>query len=260
MIATNTIAALTPSLRGLIQKIREEFAVHKEFQGGDADVIESGVKTLDQTDGALLALAKEEELIQADADSSDEGKRKKMVKAVNTTYADLAFVQKAAKEKGDAAAQAKQKLEAIPKPSGDPVVARLDEWEVRERLRAVPQPDRMTIFAQAVANKNTVIRRALDNDPLHEELIPREYVERVIQAHAQQTEGAQWQRLQTLLFVSERLMLLANALEYRLGNYGTTPMFPTPAIGKADLKMQNGQQAPAKSKAADKPEPVGAFQ
>ncbi|MGQ0557491.1 MAG: hypothetical protein ACT4PN_16280, partial [Nitrospiraceae bacterium] len=111
-----------------------------------------------------------------------------------------------------------------------------------------------------VAHKNTVIRRALENDPLHEELIPREYVERVIQEHAQQTEGAQGQRLQTLLFVSERLTLLANALEYRLGNYGTTPTFPTPAIGKADLKLQNGQELPAKSSAADKkPEHTPAF-
>ncbi len=225
--------------------------MHKEFQDGDADVIESGVKTLDQTDEALLALANEEELIQADEDASDEGKRKKMVKAVNQTYESLAFVQKAAKQKADAATQAKQTLETVPKPSGDLVVARLDEWEVRERLRALPEPARMTIFAQAVANKNTVIRRALENDPLHEELIPRAYVERVIQEHAQQTEGAQWQRLQTLLFISERLTLLANSLEYRLGNYGTTPTFPTPPIGKADLKMQD-QAAPPKKSAADK--------
>ena len=259
-IIGNIVAAITPSLRGLIQKFREEFAVHQEFQDGDTDVIESGLKTLNLTDGALLALAKEEELIQADEDASDEGKRKRMVKAVAQTFADLGFVQKTAKEKSDAAAQAKQKLEAIPKPSGDPVAARFDEWEVRERLRALPQPERMTIFAQAVANKNIVIRRALENDPLQEELIPREYVERVIQEHTQLTEGAQWQRLQTLLFVSERLTLLANALEYRLGNYGTTPMFTTPPIGKADLKMQDTQASPPKSKAADNASMGASFQ
>ncbi|MGQ0557879.1 MAG: hypothetical protein ACT4PN_18265, partial [Nitrospiraceae bacterium] len=111
-----------------------------------------------------------------------------------------------------------------------------------------------------VAHKNTVIRRALENDPLHEELIPREYVERVIQEHAQQTEGAQWQRLQTLLFVSERLTLLANALEYRLGNYGTTPTFPTPPLTKLDLKMKDQTAPPDKNRAVDKkPEQTPAF-
>ena len=143
--------------------------------------------------------------------------------------------------------------EAVPKPTGDPVVARLDEWEVRERLRALSQPDRMTIFGQAVASKNVAVQRAIANDPLHEELIPREYVKRVVQEHAHQTEGAQWKRLQTLRFVSERLMLLANALEYRLGNYGTTPTFPTPPITKSDLKMKDQTAPPDKSKAVDKP-------
>ncbi len=261
MIATNVVAALTPSLRGLIQKLREEFAVHQEVQGGDADVIASGTKTLDLADGELLALAKEEELIQADPDSSDEGKRKQMVKAVTTTYAALSFVKKNATQKADAASAAKQALETIPKPSGDPVVARLDEWEVRERLRVLPEPARMTLFAQAVASKNATIRRAIENDPMGEELISREYVKRVVAEHAQLTEGAQWQRLQTLLFVSERLTLLANALEYRLKNYGVTPTFPTPPINTVDLKMKDQTAPPVKSKAVDKkPEPVGAFQ
>lgn len=253
MIATNSIVALTPSLRGLIQKIREEFAVHKEFQGGDADVIASGTRTLNDADHVLIALAKEEELIQADGDSSDEGKRKRMVKAVNQTYADLAFVQKAAKQKADAANEAKQTLEAIPKAQHNETTDYLIGYEIRQRLRAMTLTERMTLFARAVATKNGAIRRALETDPLREELIPREYAERVIHEHAQQTEGAHWHRLQTLQFLSERLTLLANSLEYRLKNYGIEPTFPTPPLGKADLKMQDQTAPPKKSPATDKP-------
>ena len=252
---------ITPSLRGLIQKIREEFAVHQEVEHGDAAVIESGIKPLDRTDGELIALAKEEELIQADEDSSDEGKRKMMVKAVNKTYAELAFVQKAAKQQADAANEARRQLTATPKAQTNEVTDYLIGAEIRQRMSRMPQAERMKVFAEAVATKNAAVKRAIANDPLNEELISREYVERVIQEHAQQTEGAQWQRLQTLLFVSERLTLLANVLEYRLGNYGTTPTFPTPPITKSDLKMKDQTAPPDKSKAVDKkPEHVGAFQ
>ncbi|MEQ1679266.1 MAG: hypothetical protein ABL950_01470 [Nitrospira sp.] len=82
MIAGNVLSVITPSLNALIEKIRQDFKTHVGYQGGDADVIDSGLKTLAQADGQLLALGKEEELIQADGDSSDEGKRKQMMKAV----------------------------------------------------------------------------------------------------------------------------------------------------------------------------------
>lgn len=261
MITSNSIATLSPSLRELIQKIRGEFAIHQEFQDGDADVIASGLKTLDQTDGVLLALAKEEELIQADGDSSDEGKRKLMVKAVTRAFAELGFVQKAAKQKADAASEAMRQLTATPKAQTNETTDYLIGYEIRQRLRVMTQSERMTVFAQAVGEQNESIRRALANDPLQEELIPREYVERVVREHALQTDDTQWQRLQTLQFVSERLRLLSNALEYQLKNYGVTPTFQTPPIGKADLMMRDQTAPPDKSTAVDrKPDHTPVFQ
>jgi hypothetical protein len=245
----------------LIQKIREEFAVHTEFQDGDAAVIASGLKTLDQTDGVLLTLAKEEELIEADGDSSDEGKRKLMVKAVTRAYAEMGFVQTAAKQKADAASEAMRQLTATPKAQTNETTDYLIGYEIRQRLRVMTQSERMTVFAQAVADQNESIRRALANDPLQEELIPREYAERVMHEHAQQSDGTRWHRVQTLQFVSERLTLLSNALEYRLKNYGVTLTFQTPPIGKADLMMQDQTAPPEKHRTADRPPAtIGRFQ
>jgi hypothetical protein len=250
---TTPIAALTPSLRELIQKLREGFAMNKEFQNGDADVIESGVKTLDRADGEVIALGREEELIQADPDLSDEGRRKAMTKAVGRAYAELAFVQKTAREKANAASSAQQTLEAIPKSTDDPLLDYLRSFEVRQELRKLSQPERMHVFSKATEDKNTAILRAIASDPFGQTLIEPEFARRVTEERLQLTEGAQWQRWKTLVFVSERLTLLANALEYRLKNYGVPPLFSTPPSRTSDLKMQNITAPPEKASRGDQP-------
>ena len=148
----------------------------------------------------------------------------------------------------------------MPDPKTNETTDYLIGAEIRQRLRAMTRTERMVIFAHAVANKSTAVRRAIETDPLREKLIPREYADRVVHEHAQQTEGAQWQRLQTLQFLSERLLLLANALEYRLKNYGIEPTLSTPPTSTSDLGQVNTQQAPPKSKADQSPAHVSSFQ
>ena len=260
MIAGNVLSVVTPSVKALIEKIRQDFKTHVGYQGGDEDVIDSGLKTLAQADGQLLALGKEEELIQADGDSSDEGKRKQMMKAVGRTYEALGFVKKAALQKAEAAADAKKTLTETPKAPGDPLVDALHSFEIRQLLRSMSETDRMKVYEQAVSTKHVAVLRAFDSNPMLETLLPTDWIERIQDKHLAATKKGEWARLGSLQFVAERLTMLSNSIEYALGHYGNTPTFRTPPIQPVDLGAKNTQQAPAKSKAADKPEPVGAFQ
>lgn len=260
MIAGNVLSVVTPSLTALIEKIRQDFKTHVGYQGGDEDVIDSGLKTLAQADGQLLALGKEEQLIQSNRDLSDEGKVKAMVKAVGGAYKSLAFVKENAATKADAALDAKTRLTETPKVPGDPVVDALHSFEIRQLLRSMSEADRMKVYEKAVSTKHVAVLRAFASNPMLEMLLPTDWIERIQNNHLAATKKGEWARLGSLQFVAERLTMLANALEYALGNYGNTPTFPTPPIRPVDLGTKNTQQAPAKSKAADKPEPVGAFQ
>jgi len=86
-------------------------------------------------------------------------------------------------------------------------------------------------------------------------LIELGFVKRVDHETLERSKPDQMRRLQTLEVASEKLHILAGALEVTLGSYGNTPIFPTPAIKKMDLGLQNTQAPPAKS-AADAP-PAG---
>lgn len=251
MIAGNVPSVVTPSVKALIEKIRQDFKTHVGYQGGDEDVIDSGLKTLAQADGQLLALGKEEELIQADGDSSDEGKRKQMIKAVGRTYEALGFVKKAALQKAEAAADAKKTLTKAPIAPGDPVVDALHSFEIRQLLRSMSEADRMKLYEQAVSTKHVAVLRAFDSNPMLETLLPTDWIERIQNKHLAATKKGEWARLGSLQFVAERLTMLANSIEYALGNYGNTPTFPTPPIRSTDLGLKD-QTAPPKKSAADK--------
>jgi hypothetical protein len=257
MITGNVVAALTPSLKALIQKIREEFTTHAAYQGGDSDVIEAGLRTLAEADGQLLGLAREEKLIQTDPDSSDEGKRKLMIKAVQRSYDSLGFVRKAAQQKTDAATDAKNRLVETPKAQTDPLIDALHCFEVRQLLRTLTEPQRMQLYADAIANKDVAVIRAITNNPTPETLIPKEYVERIETEYLAKTKRGEWARLGSLQFVAERLTLLGNALEYALGNYGNTPSFLTPPIRRVDLHQTDQTAPPSKNSAVDVPPPGG---
>jgi hypothetical protein len=249
MITGNVLAVVTPSLKAMIEKIRQDLKTHVAYQGGDEDVTDSALKTLAHADGQLLALGKEEELIQADGDSSDEGKRKQMIRAVGRTYEALGFVKQAALQKADAATDAKKTLTETPKAQTDPLIDALRCFEVRQLLRPMTEAERMKLYEKAVTGKHVAIIRAIDTNPMLETLVPVDWSERIQNEHLARAKRGEWSRLQSLTYVAERLTMLANALEYALGNYGNTPTFPTPPIKHVDLWTKNQQSPPSKSPA-----------
>ncbi|MEQ1679267.1 MAG: hypothetical protein ABL950_01475 [Nitrospira sp.] len=170
-------------------------------------------------------------------------------------------MKKAALQKAEAAADAKKTLTETPKAPGDPTVDALHSVEIRQLLRSMSEADRMKVYEQAMSTKHVAVLRAFDSNPMLETLLPTDWIERIQNKHLAATKKGEWARLGSLQFVAERLTMLANALEYALGNYGNTPTFPTPPIRPVDLETKNTQAPPDKSKAVDKtPEPVGAFQ
>jgi hypothetical protein len=252
MSTPNSINVSIAPIEAQLQRTTEDFATHVEFEGGDPDVVASGQAIVEHTKQRLVALRQEVEAIALDPDTSDAKKTKLAGEAVSQADTDLQSVRKDAQVKQAAHDEVKRQLTAIPKPQTNETTDYLIGAEIRQRMSRMPQAERMKVFAEAVTRKNVAVQRAIANDPLNEELIPREYVERVIQEHAQQTEGKAWTRLKSLQLVSDRLRMIAVALDLSLKGYGQIPSFQTPAIGKADLKMQDTQAAPQKLKAADR--------
>jgi hypothetical protein len=183
------------------------------------------------------------------------GQQEAMVKAVTDILSRFAFVMKGAKDRQAAADAERKALEAIPKANGNEVVTKMEEMEIRTRLRALSMAERMNIYAQAAAQGDTSIARSIKTAPAGEVLIEPEFVKRVDREFLERSKPDQMRRLQTLDHASEKLNVLAGAIQAALGSYGKTPSFPTPPITKMDLGLQNTQAAPAKS-AADAP-PVG---
>lgn len=253
MSTPNSINVSIAPIEAQLQRITEDFATHVEFEGGDPDVVKSGQEIVEHTKKRLVALRQEVEAIALDPDTSDAKKTKLAVEAVNQADTDLLSVRKDAQVKQAAHDEAKRQLTAIPKPQTNETTDYLIGAEIRQRMSRMPQAERMKVFAEAVAKKNVAVQRAIANDPLNEELIPREYVERVIQEHAQQTEEKAWTRLKSLQLVSDRLSMIAVALDLSLKGYGTIPSFNGPPTKTSDLKSVNTQAPPDKSKAAEKP-------
>lgn len=260
MIATNTIAPISGSLRALVQRIREETAMEDFKDAHDADVLGRLLELLDQADAILVQLDEAEQHIQSNVDLSESGRTKQMIETVAGIYKQLAFLGKAAKDREAAASDLKRKLETLPAPSGDLMAARLVEWEVRERLRGMSQAERMAVYLRATEQGNVAVLRAVEQDPLQELFVPKEYAVRVRQEHLEKTQMKEWRRWQTLRFAMERLQILANSIEFQMAGYGKVPAFPAPPTGQTDLKLKNGQEPPAKSKADAPPAGTPQFQ
>jgi len=151
MITTNTIAAISPSLRALIQRLREEVLTFAATDEGAADpaVIDGLTKVFDEAGLLVEELRLAEERVATDPRLSAMGQREAMVKAVTDIRTRLAFVTKAAKDRQVAADAERKALEAIPKASGDAVVAQLEAMEIREQLRRLSMSQRMDLYAKA---------------------------------------------------------------------------------------------------------------
>lgn len=260
MIATNTVAPISAMLKALIQKIREDVRMKAEFGGtrdakrADQDVIHSTEQTLNEADDVLAPLTTEEERIQADPDTSDAGKVKRMIESVARYYARLQFVGKKAKETRAASIAAAEALKEVPKADTDVVVDALIGIEVRGRLRTLPEPERMKVFTNALKAKNTMLERAVMNDPFGD-LIPTEIMDRMRDEFLQDTRAKEWRRMETLTFAAEKLEVLAGAIEANLGSYGQAPTFQAKPFRTSDLKSQDTQAPPPKNPAVDVPPP-----
>lgn len=259
MIAENAVARITTGLSALNQRAIEELAMHK-LDGGDNDVIDAALTQHERAGTELHDIDLQIEQVQADATLSPLGQQQKVAKIVQAGYQRLAFVAKAAQDRQAAADEARKALEALPKSADDPIVDYLRSMEIRQQLRTLAQPERMKLFVEAMDRGEAAILRAINGDPMgREALIPTDYLDRVREETAQRTQPKAWRRLQALDLATDRFRILAGAIEAVLGSYGSKPTITPPPIRKLDLGLKNQTEPPAKG-AADKPEPVGAFQ
>ena len=253
MTTQNTLNTGIPAILMLVQRIDEDFGTHVTFENGDIDVTKSAQAVVDDARTLLEDLNKAVEAIALDENLSMAGAQKKAIELVAQAYGKLAIVGKAAQTRKAAADDARSKLLEVAKPQGDALVAFFEEYEVRQRLAALSEPDRMMLFAQSIADRNPVIERAVMRDPLKATWMPTEFVERVRRENAEATKTQEWQRLKSLEYVAERLAVLTTTVNLNLQNYGTTPTYPKPQVPHADFKMQDTQKGPGKSASADKP-------
>jgi len=111
----------------------------------------------------------------------------------------------------------------------------------------------MKRILEALASGRTQVVRAVQLDALpSEEFVPSDFLTRAIEEHAQQTAPTAWTRLKMLELIVDRLNTLATAIDLSLANYGQMPAFDGKSTRHVDLKRENPQSPPPKSKTADK--------
>ena len=263
-ITGNVVAGVSHIPRVLIQTLKEELAVYALNTPSISTVTAAGIDKLDQCDVVLQDFQAREEAIQADALLSDEGKRQKMEVTAKEFFGRLAFIAEAVENRRQAAAELRKELDRLPKAPGEPLVEAMREKEIRDELRKLDESARMKRLADSLKRKDLAILKAIEHGPFGaHEFVPDEYRERLREQLLEQNEKAEFARWKALVFVGEKLQLLANVLDTTLGKYRIdVPAFPAKTDTRTvDLKGVNTQQAPAKSSAVDKkPEHVGAFQ
>lgn len=251
----NVVAGISHIPRVLTQKLKEELGLYAFNTPSISTVTAAGTDKLDQCDVILQELQAREQEIQADALLSDEGKRQKMQVTAKEFYSKLRFIAEAVENRRQAALELRKELDKLPPSAGDPIVEYMRGAEIRAQLRILAEPERMKLLAQSVERKNLSILRAIEADPVNPNtLVPAEYRERIKEQLIQQDHKSEHVRWQALLFVGEKLQLLANVIEGILGQYRLdVPVFPAKTDARpVDLKGVNTQAAPPKSKAADK--------
>ncbi len=261
-IIDNVVADVSHIPRVVTQRVREEIATY-EFNGGTSSVLKAAIAKLDQGDVILEEFRLHSEQIQGNALLSAEGKRQQMAAAAKEFFAKLRFVSEAADSRKAAAAELRAQLEKLPKAPGEPGVEAIREQEIRIELRKLALADRMKVLAQSVEHKNLSVLRAIENDPLGaSELIPDEFRERLREQLLEQNQAGEVMRWKTLVFVGDKLQLLANVLETVLGQYSLdAPAFAGRPTRTTDLGLRNTQEPAAKKEAVDrKPDHVPAFQ
>ncbi len=258
------VAGVSHIPRVLIQTLKEELSVYAFTTPSISTVTAAGIDKLDQCDVVLQEFQAREEAIQADALLSDEGKRQKMEVTAKEFFERLTLIAEAVENRRQAAAELRKELDRLPKAPGEPLVEAMLEKEIRDELRTLDESGRMTRLADSLKRKDLAILKAIEHGPFGaNEFVPDEYRERLREQLLEQNEKAEFARWKALVFVGEKLQLLANVLDTHLGKYRVdVPTFPAKTDTRTvDLKGVNQQAPPDKNRAVDKkPEHVGAFQ
>ena len=253
MIAYNDLAPLAQKLRIFAQKFKEALVSYLEFKKGNSDVILSGVEQLDKADAILQVFEKKEAEIATNPRLSSLGRQEQLAKVAAEFHPQFRFVGDGAKDRRSAAEQLRRTFTAVPKAQHNETTDFLMSSEIRGRLAKLSVSERMTVVSKAVQSGNTMILRALETDPMHEDLVEASYLQRLKDERAQATDGKEWVRMESLVFVAERLDQLATAIDLQLSNYGQLPSFPGQSTRTTDLGYTDTQAAPDKSKAVDRP-------
>lgn len=254
MIATNSVAPISGSLRTQVQKLRADAMVKREFEGHDRDVIGSLNDILDQAEMALIDLGTEEEKIQTDADLSDTGRTKAMVKAVQVAWNKLKVIEKKYLERRQAYEQESIAIHSAPQPTSDALLNAFRESEIRRKLREAPIYEQMQAY-QVAAEKGwaSSLRVLKDTEVFGEDSRLTNFIQRVDQERFEAKEPKRWARLKALKYSSEILQALALAVNFRLNGYTEAPAFGGKPTGHMDLGLTNNQTPQKKLAHEDQP-------
>lgn len=238
----------------LVQRLREELAAYK-LRGGTSTVIAAAQDKLEQAALVLTEFHQRAEAIQTDALLSDQGKQAKMETMVQAYYGKLAFVEQAATDRTQAAAELRAELDRLPKPPGDPIIEQFRQYEIRQDLRRRDQSERLKLLEASMKQGDSLILRAIQQDPLGsvDPLVPVEYVTRLTERLLEKNRSEELERWKTLVYCADRLRVLSTTIETTLGRYSlVVPTFEAKPTTQTDLKMTDQTASPVKKAAVDK--------
>jgi hypothetical protein len=261
----NDVTPLAPRLVTIAQHFIEASAAFLEAKKGTSDILLSAIDLFNRFKVMAEEMQSREEAIMVNPRLSSVGRQEEMAALIKEFAGRFSFFRDDAETRKRAATNLRDRLLATPKPDGNETVDYQRGAEIRKRLVKQPMSERTKILLGAMATGNLHVLRAIELDPLAfletEPLIEPEFLQRIKEERAQKHEnGKEWMRLQSLLFVSERLEQLAMVIDLQLTSYNTLPSFARRETRTSDLKFQDSQQAPPKSKADQPPAGVSSFQ
>jgi hypothetical protein len=265
MNAYNDMTPLAPRLVTITQHFIEASAALLAAKKGTSDIVLPAIDELHRIKVTAEEMRSREEAIAVNPRLSSVGRLEEM-KALTKEFAGrFRSVRDGAEARKRAATDLRDRLLSTPNATGNETVDYLRGAEIRQRLAKLPMSDRTKILLSAMAAGNLHVLRAVELDPLAfsetDPLIEPEFLQRIKEERAQKHEnGKEWMKLQSLIFVSERLEQLAMAIDLQLSHYNELPSFAGRETRTSDLKFQNTQQVPPKSKADQPPAHVSSFQ
>lgn len=253
MISYN-VAPLASDLLSLSEKLKEHCILQLEAREQSApDPLHSGIEYFTRASSLFDEMGQIEGGILTNKRLSELGRKEEMRKLANEYRDKLTFLATAAKEKRAAAAKLEKEFRDVPKGITDPTVDYLVGREIRQHLAQLPMLKRRSMLLEATPTTQKRILRAISSDPLDTELMDPELVRRIQEEHAKNPDGGkEWNRMETLIFVAERLEQLTAWVEAQLSRYDTVPTFPGKPTRTTDLAYTDTQAPPDKNRAVDK--------